>query len=269
MTAGDPSPPAVPLVDHLALGGGGDTFVWEPRAGERRVFGGMLVAHSLAASQATVGADRRPHSLHASFLSAADGREALRYVVERTRDGSSFTTRRVTVHQDDRIVLVATTSFSVDEDGPLYQHPAPVGVPSPQQCDVGRYDGPYFESRDVPPGAVTGPEHSRLAWFRSRHQLPDDPAVREQALAYVSDHGPTRAVRQPHLDHPGLEQRMSVSLDHTIWFHRPLRTDGWLLSALTPVVTGSGRGLAVGAIRSADGTVLATVAQEALLRLPG
>jgi acyl-CoA thioesterase-2 len=106
-------------------------------------------------------------------------------------------------------------------------------------------------------------------WARARGRLPADPALHLLGLAYASDHGPTRSVREPHADHPGVEQRMSVSLDHTVWFHRPAAVDGWLLSERVPQSTGHARGLTIGQIWSAEGAHLATVAQEALLRLPG
>lgn len=110
--------------------------------------------------------------------------------------------------------------------------------------------------------------HARLAWFRARVPLPDDPALHVQALVFVTDYGATRAVRQPHADHPHMERRQSVSLDHTVWIHRTPRVDQWLLSEFAPVASGAGRGLALGSVRTADGHLLATVAQEALLRLP-
>lgn len=110
--------------------------------------------------------------------------------------------------------------------------------------------------------------HSRLAWFKSRHPLPEDPALHAQAVVYLTDHGATRAVRQPHVAHPGVEKRMSVSLDHSVWLHLPVRADGWLLTQFHPLATGAGRGLALGSVRDADGRLLASVTQEALLRLP-
>jgi acyl-CoA thioesterase II len=257
------------LVEVLELSGRGDTWTWEPVDGERRVFGGLLVAQALRAAQRTVDAGRHPHAVHAAFVGAADGRQPVRYDVERTRDGASFTARRVVARQDGQAVFTLSASFQEDEAGPVHEPPPPLDVPAPEQCPVGRYAGPHFDSRDVPVAAVGAPGHRRFAWFRPRGPLPPDPAVHAAALAYVSDHGPTRAVRQPHADHPALEQRMSVSLDHSLWFHRPPRVEGWMLSELWPVATGAGRGLAMGSIRSADGDLLASVAQEALLRLPG
>ena len=256
------------LMEQLTLEpADGDRFRW-PGGTERRVFGGMLVAHALGAAWTTVDPQRRPHALHASFVGSADGRRDLVYRVERTRDGGSFSARRVVASPaEGGPVFVLTASFQASEEGEHYAPPPPPDVPGPEGLDEGRYAGPWFDSRDVPVDPAHGP-HVRLAWFRSRQPLPDDPALHLLALAYLSDHGPTRAVRQPHADHPGVEQRMSVSLDHSVWFHRDARVDQWVLSELRPLTTGAGRGLALGSLRSADGDLLATVTQEALLRLP-
>jgi acyl-CoA thioesterase-2 len=204
-----------------------------------------------------------------SFLHAGDGRIPVRYHVEETREGSSFSTRRVSVRQDGALLFVAIASFHQAEPGASYELPSPGATPGPDGIDYGRYNNPVFESRDVPPGAGPAtPPLARRAWFRSRLPLPDDPVLHAQAVVYLSDYGATRGVRQPHADHPGLEQRMSVSLNHSVWLHSPARADDWLLSEYYPMATGAGRGLAFGSIRAADGRLVATLAQEALLRIP-
>lgn len=258
--------PAQSIVARLELEAvGPDAWVNQPHPKERRLFGGLLVAQSLRAAQLTVKSDRTAQSVHGSFLRPGDGRVPVHYAVESTRSGTSFSTRRVVASQGAHAVFVATASFHAEEAGAEYQSPATPGVPAPDELPVGRYDSPWFESRDVPPSAG---DHTRRAWFRARVQLPDDAALHAQALAYLTDHGPTRAVRQPHADHPGVEQRMSVSLDHTVWLHRPARVDDWLVLELTPISTGGGLGLAFGSVRTATGLLVASVAQEALLRLP-
>jgi acyl-CoA thioesterase-2 len=259
------------LAERLALDHvGDDVFVGHNVGGDSHVFGGLLVAQALRAAHLTVASGRRPHSLHASFVVAGKGREPIRYEVERTRNGRSFTTRRVVARQTRGVVLVLTTDFHSDEPGPEYEVEPASPIPGPDGLPVGRYDSPWFESRDVPVDAAPAvPPHARRAWFRPRVPLPDDEALHQHALAYLTDHGPTRAVREPHADHAGVEQRMSVSLDHAVWLHRAGRVDGWLLYELLPIATAGGRGLAVGTIRTPDGVLLATVAQEALLRLPG
>jgi len=132
---------------------------------------------------------------------------------------------------------------------------------------AGRYDNPLIQSRDVPVDAVSaGLPHTRRAWFRVRAPLPDEPDLHLQTVAYLSDFGATRAVREPHAHLADDASRRSVSLDHSVWFHRPVDASGWLLSELTPMASGRGRGLAVGTIRTEDGHLVATVAQEVMLR---
>lgn len=261
-----------PLERCLALHDlGGDRWQGGTATTSGHVFGGLVVAQSLRAAHRSVGGPQVPHSLHASFLRAARAALPLVHEVERTRDGASFATRRVVVRQPgmDEPVLLLTASFHAPEVGREYGLPRPVGVPGPEGLGPGRYDGEVFDCRDVPVGPAGGSApHARRMWARARGELPDDPALHLYGLAFTSDHGPTRSVRQPHADHPGVERRMSVSLDHSIWFHRPARVDEWVLYELVPQSTGAARGLTVGQLWSASGAHVATTAQEALLRLP-
>ena len=253
------------MADRLALvpvPGEPDAFTSRDACERGHVFGGLLIAQAARAAQLTVPGGRPMHSLHASFLVAGRGGEHLRHEVERTRDGSSFSTRRVVVRQSRGPALVLTADFHDDEGGLEYELPA-TPAPSPDDLPAGRYTSRWFESRDVP---VADGSHARRAWFRPMAPVPDDPLLHLQCIAYLSDHGPTRAARQPHASLDADANRMSVSLDHSIWFHRPVDVDQWLLSELVPVATGRGRGLSIGTIRTTDGTLVATVAQEVLLR---
>jgi acyl-CoA thioesterase-2 len=240
-----------------------DVFVSREPCERGHVFGGLVVAQAARAAQLTVTGDRPMHSLHASFLVAGHGGEHLRHEVERTRDGTSFATRRVVVRQSAGPVLVLTADFHHDEPGVDYEIPAGEPAPPPDDLPVGRYASRWFDSRDVP---VSAGSHARRAWFRPTAPVPADPLLHLQVLAYLSDHGPTRAARQPHAALDDDRRRMSVSLDHSVWFHRPVDVDQWLLSELVPVATGRGRGLSIGTIRTMDATLVATVAQEVLLR---
>jgi acyl-CoA thioesterase-2 len=256
------------MADRLALvAHDDDVFVSASPADSRHVFGGLLIGQALRAAQLTVDAGRPAHSLHASFVVAGTGGEPIRYEVERTRDGASFGTRRVVARQERGVVLVLTADFHDDEPGLEYELPNTAGVPLPDHLPTGRYDSPWFESRDVPvdPSLPT-PVHARRSWFRPTSPIPDDPLLHLQSLAYVSDHGPTRAAREPHANLEADASRMSASLDHSVWFHRPVDVNEWLLSQLMPVATGRGRGLSVGTLRTLDGALVATVAQEVLLR---
>jgi acyl-CoA thioesterase-2 len=243
------------------------TFVSHDPPDRRHVFGGLLVGQALRAAALTVERGRAAHALHASFVAAGTGGEPLRYDVERTRDGGSFATRRVVARQDQGVVLLLTADFHDDEPGVDYAVPPAGDVPGPDGLPPGRYASPWFDSRDVP--AAEGDSrlpHARRSWFRPTSPVPADPDLHLQVLAYMSDHGPTRAAREPHAGLADDANRMSVSLDHSVWFHRPVDVNGWLLVELVPVATGRGRGLSLGTVREADGTLVATVAQEVLLR---
>ena len=198
--------------------------------------------------------DRPAHSLHLSFAVAGTGGEAIRYEVERTRDGPSFATRRVVARQARGIVAVLTADFHDDEPGVEYETPATPGVPGPDGLARGRYDNPYIESRDVP--ALDG-DRCRTPAGRGSARPRPCPTTR----CCTSRRSPTsattvrpRAAREPHAGLADDARRMSVSLDHSVWFHRPVDVNQWLLSELVPVATGRGRGLSLGTMRTADGT---------------
>lgn len=272
-SAGRTTPPGTVLARLHLDPVSSDVYRGPAHGRQRRLFGGLLLGQSVRAAAQTVDAQRPVHSIHGHFLAAGDGREAVSYQVERTRDGSSFSARQVTAMQGREVLFVATVSFHDPEPGLEYNLPGPPSAPEPESVPTGRYDNPWFESRDVPPDhPATGlggtRPHTRLAWFRAREPMPDDSALHAQAIVYLTDHGPTRAVRQPHADHPGVERRMSVTLSHAVWLHTEARADEWLLSELHPVATGSGRGLAAGTLWTRDGRLVASVAQEALLRIP-
>ena len=262
-----PSEPAS-LADRLELiADGDDRFVSAQPTEGSHVFGGLLVGQALRAAALTVDGVRPACALHASFVMGGIAGEPLHHEVERTRDGSSFATRRVVVRQSRGVVLVLTADFHREEDGVTYERPGALDVLGPDGLAPGRYDNPYVESRDVPVRAAPRtPEHARRAWFRVTTPLPDDAPLQQHALAYLSDHGPTRAAREPHAHLSDDARRQSVSLDHSVWFHRPADANAWLLSELVPVATGRGRGLALGTLRTLDGALIATVAQQVLLR---
>lgn len=249
------------ITEHLALDGEGPTFTSRQPTDPTHIFGGLVVAQALGAATATVPRARAAHSLHASFLTGGTPGDRIAYDVERTRDGSSFTTRRVVAHQGDDVLLVLTASFHVDEPGLEYELPPAPDVPAPEDLPAGRYDSPLFTSRDAPPDGVV-----RRAWLLLNGPIGDDPALHLQVIAFLSDFGPTRAAREPHASLSDDARRMSVTLDHSVWFHRPVRVDQWLLSELEPRSTGRGRGLSLGSIRTGDGTLVASTAQEVLLR---
>jgi acyl-CoA thioesterase II len=253
--------------------------------GERRVFGGQVLGQALVAAYATVE-QRDVHSLHAYFLRAGDPEHPIVYEVDRSRDGASFTSRRVVAIQRGEQIFHMSASFQVTEQAIDRQGPMPAVADPESLPDMNAAieelrrkapDRPLpwnprrapFEFRPVElPEA--GPElpkepHMKI-WFRTVDALPDDPVLHRCLLAYVSDYYL--------LGVAGMETRLSVdrrqvqmaSIDHAMWFHRPARVDDWLLYVMdSPTACGS-RGLARGSIYSRDGRLVASTAQEGLIR---
>jgi acyl-CoA thioesterase II len=175
----------------------------------------------------------------------------------------------VVADQGDEPIFLLTASFHRSEPGEEHQSARAEWAGRPDGLAPGRYDSREVESRDVlhvPIDDRGSP--SRGQWSRVRGELPAEPDLHLAAIAWISDHGSTRAARQPHADHPGVEQRMSASLDHSLWFHRPARADEWLFTELRAVSTSMARGLAVGTMHDTAGRLVASIAQEVVLRLP-
>jgi acyl-CoA thioesterase II len=254
----------------------------------QRVFGGQVIGQALVAACRTVEdvALRPPHSLHAYFLLGGDPRVPIIYEVDRIRDGKSFTTRRVNAIQHGRAIYSMAVSFHVAEEGLIHQLempdvPQPDALPSeaeirarflPRMPDpVRRYyerERP-IELRPVEYGRYLGEkfEGGRYhMWIRATGRLPDEPAIHQCVLAYASDMTLLDAALIPHGQTVFNEDIMAASLDHSLWFHRPFRADEWLLYAQDSPNLGGARGFSRGSIFRRDGTLVASVAQEGLLR---
>lgn len=234
------------------------------------LYGGQIVAQALRAAAATVppvedGVGFVPHSLRAYFIRAGDHTEPVRYEVDRIRNGRSFCTRRVVARQAVGAILNLEASFHRPEGGQAVQtvHPSP-GLTGPDGLENDSWTD-VFERRFVPGSDDRGLVRS---WFRMQAPIDDDPLLHTCALAYISDDLPTDAVgRVLKLGREEWEDGwFSVSLDHTMWFHRPIAADQWHLQELTCHAFGDGRGLAIGHAFDAAGAHLATIAQEVLLR---
>ena len=240
-----------------------------------RVFGGQVAAQALRAAQATVPSGQQAHSLHASFLLGGTPGPAITYEVDRLRDGRSFTTRRVEARQGEARIFTLIASFHKDEPGADYQQPIPDGVPAPEDSPTRMLFIPErerprlpFELREL--GAAEPDVHgwlpsTRRAWLRLVRRIDDDPGLHQALLTYFSDLGAVYAAWAPLPEQP-LDRIMGASLDHALWFHRPLRADEWLLYDACAVSNAGSRGLMRGTFHAADGTLVASVAQEALLR---
>ena len=233
-----------------------------------RVYGGQVVAQGLRAAQATVGADHHVHSLHAYFIQGGTSNEPIRYEVDRIRNGRSFVTRRVVARQSEGAILNLSCSFQVHEDQADVQESA---LPA----DVGAAGSGEVEDWGLLGRRVAGQATGRSSlWLRVLDDLGDDPHMQACALAYTSDDIPTNAVGSTH---PRIgevrddataygEVFIGASLDHAIWFHRPLPPDEWLLHDHRSHGLASARGLSVGEVFASSGVHVATVAQEILIR---
>jgi acyl-CoA thioesterase-2 len=255
--------------------------------GSGRLFGGQVLAQGLVAAGRTVEADRPAHSLHGYFMLPGDLATPVVYQVDRIRDGKSFTTRRVLAIQEGREIFTMTCSFHAAEQGldhgaPMPQSPAPESLPReldlvrqvadripPSVRDVYTQDRPIdFRPVDpVDPFAPEPREPRKQMWFRAEGRMPDDPLLHQAVLAYASDYGLLGTSLLPHGLSFLMRRVQAASLDHAVWFHRPFRVDDWLLYATdTPAMAGA-RAFTRGELFTRDGTLVASTAQEGLIRL--
>jgi len=255
--------------------------------GTGRVFGGQVFAQALVAARRTVDGAREAHSVHGYFILPGDLKAPIVYFVDRLRDGTSFTTRRVTAIQHGRAIFNLSASFHVDETGVEHQEPMPSVSPAdplateldliralesripPSRRTVLTQERPIDFRPVVPldpfdPKPLTAVRH---VWFKAYGELPDDPMLHQAVLAYASDHGLLGTALLPHglsLWSPGIQL---ASLDHSLWMHRAFRVDEWLLYSMDSPVAAGARGFVRGSIYSRDGALVASVAQEGLMRL--
>lgn len=245
---------------------GPDIYVGEsPPYSWGRIFGGLVIAQALLSATRSVDPEYSVHSLHAYFILGGDLKEPVRYEVDRVRNGRSFTTRRVVARQSGGAILTLACSFQKPEPGPQTQSATlPKGVPEPESLTEHWDAGARRCSIEM----TQDPPRSR-AWVRLPIEVGDDAILQSSVLAYLSDMNMMGAI---HASYPAArevqETFMGASLDHAVWFHRPVQVDDWLLiDTLGHGMIGS-RGMATGMLFHRDGTHVATVAQEGLLRPP-
>jgi len=264
-----------------------DVFVGQTPSTERqRIFGGQVAGQALMAAGRTVASERGVHSLHSYFLRPGDPFAEIRYAVDRIRDGRSFTTRRVVAWQErkgeDVAIFALTADFHAGEK-PVAEHSAPMPeVPAPETLPgtaeivarhgdkaawmdaMGRVVDQRFLQDPFAAPPKSPPDTQTRTWLRVAGELGEDPAVHAAALTFVSDltllsAGFARLGG-------GWPDFIGASLDHAVWFHQPVRADDWFLYETDSPAASSGRALCFGKIWSADGTHVATVAQEGLIR---
>ncbi|WP_413335351.1 acyl-CoA thioesterase [Brevibacterium sp. GP-SGM9] len=251
-----------------------------------RVYGGQVLAQCVVAAAATMPEGRLIHSLHGYFLRAGDVSEPIEFGVERLRDGRSFSARRVHAYQKNAPILSLIASFQDEQEGLEHSEAMPTGLPDPLDCPelqdiLAGDDSPQatewlakrpFEVRPVEASlhraGVKDTERSEQhAWFRTGSAFGDDPVLNAAALAYASDFN----LLEPVLRRQGLTWKTPglrvASLDHAMWWHRRVRVDEWMLYVQESPAAQGGRGLGYGRIFSQDGSLLATVAQEGMVRV--
>jgi acyl-CoA thioesterase-2 len=202
--------------------------------GPHMLYGGQVAAQALAAAGRTVPPDRVPHSLHCAFLRGGTAAEPTEFAVERDRDGRSFSARRVVARQRGRVLFTLSASFHRPEAG---------------------------RELDVEPAQLASAEWPTRFWARCTDDLADDPLLHACVLTYLSDLSSGLLAL-----HDGSRFATGPSLDHSLWFHRPARLDEWVLVDVVPRVVAGGRGWYSGTVHAADGTLVASLAQEALFR---
>ncbi|WP_210506150.1 acyl-CoA thioesterase II [Naasia sp. SYSU D00057] len=256
---------------------------WSPNG---RVFGGQVLAQSLLAAVRTLAEDRIVHSMHAYFLRPGDVQHPITFSVDRIHDGRSFSTRRTQAYQQGLPILSMIASFQVEDVGLEHATPMPEGLPEPESLPsaaevLGAIEHPIarhwalsrpFDMRHVPSPVYVRVEGERVAhqavWFRTIGPMPDEPNLHRAALAYASDYTILEPIQRRHgvpWTTPGLKM---ASLDHAMWWHRFARVDEWLLYVQESPSAQGGRGLSQGRIYDRSGLLVASVAQEGMIRVP-
>lgn len=256
---------------------GGDVFVGDghpyPWGG---LYGGHIVTQALNAASQTVEGEFLPHSLRAYFIRRGDNTETVRYEVDRIRNGRSFVTRRVVARQANGAILNLEASYQAPENSPeVTVVSMPSNIPLPDSLPAADTWSEYFEQRDIPMDFVSADGRDGagrlMAWYRTTEDFGSNQLLQRCALAYLSDDLPTGAVIRavPELRAKWNTENafFSASLDHTIWFHRDVDASQWHLYEMNCHAYLNGRGLAFGYVFAQDGTHVATVAQETLVRL--
>jgi acyl-CoA thioesterase-2 len=264
-----------------------DTYLFTGSSPERprRIFGGQVLAQSLNAANRSIGDGRVAHSMHANFLRPGNPAKQIVFEVDPTRDGRSFATRRVVAKQDGKPIFITSVSYQEVEEGLNHEAPMPTVTPPEElQTDFDywtemaekhpdRFDPPLSQAierrvvkrRDYL--APTPEDPISHMWFRVPGEIGNDPNRHQTLIAYISDFALLGAALLPHPYTAMSKKIQAASLDHAIWFHRPGRADNYLLYSMDSPNAGGGRGFSRGQFFSRDGGLVASTAQESLIRL--
>ena len=256
-------------------------FVGDSLLPQQRIFGGQVVAQCLMAANQTVSASLEAHSLHAYFLRAGDPHEPIQFEVDPIRNGRSFATRRVVARQHDQAIFNTSISYHVEEKGVSHCFEMPDMPPPKSEAEDRSVSNP-FSSKSGDPDLIGLyrieqqriteylPEAQPLArqsWLRAAGPLPDDNGVHQAALAMISDVSLLSTVFYPHPHQNPMKHFMAASLDHAIWFHHHGKMDEWVLYDCDTPWSGGSRGYSRGSLWSQGGILLASTAQESLMRV--
>ena len=251
-----------------------------------RVFGGQVLAQSLVAAMRTISDDRFVHSMHGYFLRPGDAEQPITFSVDRIHDGRSFSTRRTQAYQGGLPILSMIASFQSADEGLDHQVEMPAGLPDPESLPSAAESlagiehpvaeswasGRAFDMRHVPSPIYFSVEGEHVAhqavWLKAKSALPDDENLHRAALAYASDYSILEPIMRGHGVAWGTPGLKAASLDHAMWFHRFGRVDEWMLYVQESPTAVGGRGLSLGRIYSRSGVLLASVAQEGMVRVP-
>ncbi|MDG2459542.1 MAG: thioesterase family protein [Luminiphilus sp.] len=256
-------------------------FVGDSLQPQQRIFGGQVVAQCLMAANQTVSSDLGAHSLHAYFLRAGDPEIPIEFEVDPIRNGRSFSTRRVVARQRGEAIFNTSISYHVQEDGVSHSFDMPpVSPPRLEADDLSGFRG--FTTKTGDPNLIElyQLERQRVtqylaeeqppvgrSWFRAVGPLPDDKAVHQAALVMISDYSLLSTMFYPHPYSNPIKHFMAASLDHALWFHHAGKIDDWVLYDCDTPRAGGGRGFSRGFLWAQDGTLIASTAQESLMRL--
>lgn len=241
-----------------------------PAARRKRLFGGQIIAQSLIAAARTVATEHLPHSLHAYFLRPGDWRVPVVFEVDRIRDGKSFTTRRVVVIQNGGAIFTMDISFHRREQGLSHQFPAAPKYMAPDENKMveGLKQRPFLSFREDHKSKLqqTPQTPEQHVWIKANGTAPDDHLLHMALLAFESDEALLGTARLPHRGHYDHEKMQVASLDHSIWFHRDVNVNEWLLYALDSPSSSHARGYTRGEIYTQEGILVASCMQEGLMR---